>query len=268
MIATINEDAFCGIKNVHELQMVNCGITLAPNVTPLQLSLKVLILNNNLIRSFPADYFDGLILEHLQVDNNLLTSVPPINRLAHSLVVLSLTRNSISTVDGLWTNTTYHRLHSVHLSWNMISSVKVDISAPMLEGLHLRNNSIISMDDPKSPSLFVHLRENPLHCNITMAWAAQTGMSDPETSCASPSCAAGRVLSDLGTVIYTVKTSIISRTLVGNKFVDRSDVVGASPVGAVLTTSGFRWLGRDNYKMIRETVKFWDLVRLILEVWR
>ena len=38
------------------------------------------------------------------------------------------------------------------------------------------------------------------------------------------------------------KTSNISRTLVGNKIVDNSDVVGASPVGA----------------------KFWDLMRLIL----
>ena len=31
----------------------------------------------------------------------------------------------------------------------------------------------------------------------------------------------------------------ISRTLVGNKIVDNSDVVGASPVGAALTTSSF-----------------------------
>ena len=35
------------------------------------------------------------------------------------------------------------------------------------------------------------------------------------------------------------KTSNISRTLVGNKIVDHSDVVGASPVGAVPTTSSF-----------------------------
>ena len=35
------------------------------------------------------------------------------------------------------------------------------------------------------------------------------------------------------------KTSIISRTLVGNKIVDNSDVVGASPVGAAPTTSSF-----------------------------
>ena len=35
------------------------------------------------------------------------------------------------------------------------------------------------------------------------------------------------------------KTSNISRTLVGNKIVDHSDVVGASPVGAAPTTSSF-----------------------------
>ena len=35
------------------------------------------------------------------------------------------------------------------------------------------------------------------------------------------------------------KTSSISRTLAGNKTVDYSDVVGASPVGAAPTTSSF-----------------------------
>ena len=33
------------------------------------------------------------------------------------------------------------------------------------------------------------------------------------------------------------KTSTLSRTLVGNKIVDNSDVVGASPIGAAPTTS-------------------------------
>ena len=40
-------------------------------------------------------------------------------------------------------------------------------------------------------------------------------------------------------VINYRKTSNISRTLVGNKIVDNSDVVGASPVGAAPTTSSF-----------------------------
>ena len=35
------------------------------------------------------------------------------------------------------------------------------------------------------------------------------------------------------------KTPNISRTIVGNKVVDNSDVIGASPVGAAPTTSSF-----------------------------
>ena len=35
------------------------------------------------------------------------------------------------------------------------------------------------------------------------------------------------------------ETPNISRTLVGNKIIDNSDVVGASPVGAAPTTSSF-----------------------------
>ena len=35
------------------------------------------------------------------------------------------------------------------------------------------------------------------------------------------------------------QTTNVSHTLVGNKIVDHSDVVGASPVGAAPTTSSF-----------------------------
>ena len=68
------------------------------------------------------------------------------------------------------------------------------------------------------------------------------------------------------------KTSNIRRTLVGNKIVDHSGVVGASPVGAAPTTSsfstsGFR-LGKDSRKTVRQSFKCSDLVRLILETWR
>ena len=41
-----------------------------------------------------------------------------------------------------------------------------------------------------------------------------------------------------GNLIYR-KVSNIRRTLVGNKIVDHSDVVEASPVGAAPTTSSF-----------------------------
>ena len=70
------------------------------------------------------------------------------------------------------------------------------------------------------------------------------------------------------------QTSNISHTLVGNKIVDHSDVVRASPVRAASATSlfstltpGFRELGKDHCKRRGETFKFWDFVHLILEVW-
>ena len=43
--------------------------------------------------------------------------------------------------------------------------------------------------------------------------------------------------------VYYRKTSNKSRTLLGNKIVDNSDVVGASPVGAAPTTSSFHLNG-------------------------
>ena len=46
-------------------------------------------------------------------------------------------------------------------------------------------------------------------------------------------------MSSMTATITYRKTSDISRTLVGNKIVDNSDVVGASPVGAAPTTSSF-----------------------------
>ena len=62
------------------------------------------------------------------------------------------------------------------------------------------------------------------------------------------------------------QTSNISCTLEGNKIVDHSDVVGASPVGYIFIldlTPGFNGLSKDNCKKRWETFKFQDLVCLI-----
>ena len=54
------------------------------------------------------------------------------------------------------------------------------------------------------------------------------------------------------------KTSNTSRTLVGNKIVDNSDVVGASPVGAAPTTSSFQlntWLQWIEQRQLQEDTR-------------
>ena len=74
------------------------------------------------------------------------------------------------------------------------------------------------------------------------------------------------------TLVYEIKylqTSNIRRIVVGNNIVDHSDVVGASPIGSALATSSFstyHTASEDWAKTRWETFKFWDLVRLILEV--
>ena len=69
------------------------------------------------------------------------------------------------------------------------------------------------------------------------------------------------------------QNSNISHTLVGNKIVDHSDVVGALPcrccsnyIFVLDWTPGFNALGGDNLKMRRESFKFWNLVQLILDI--
>ena len=47
------------------------------------------------------------------------------------------------------------------------------------------------------------------------------------------------VLSSCVDILDYRKTSNIRHTLIGNKIVDHSDLVGASPVGAAPTTSSF-----------------------------
>ena len=65
------------------------------------------------------------------------------------------------------------------------------------------------------------------------------------------------------------QVSYIRRTLVGNKIVDNSDVVGASNYIFIIDlTLGFSGLGTDNCKMRRESFKFWYMLCLILETLR
>ena len=67
------------------------------------------------------------------------------------------------------------------------------------------------------------------------------------------------------------KTFNIRRTILGNKIVDHSDIVGASPVGAAPATSLFvsnTWLQWIQQRQLQDETKKWDFVRLVLEIWR
>ena len=57
------------------------------------------------------------------------------------------------------------------------------------------------------------------------------------------------------------KTFKMRRTLVGNKIADLSDFIRD-------LSSGFKGFGKESRKTVRESFKFWDLVRLIYDTWR
>ena len=110
---------------------------------------------------------------------------------------------------------------------------------------------------------------NEDHMCTIFKWVAETSLRDKRTRIVVPAMAARWLF----TATYR-QTSNIRFNLAGNKTVDHSDVVRASPVGAAPTTSsfsktpGFNGLNRDNGKTRRESFKFWGLVRLILEILR
>ena len=62
------------------------------------------------------------------------------------------------------------------------------------------------------------------------------------------------------------KTSSISRTLVGNKIIDNSDVVGASPVGAAPNTSSFSTLHMASMDWPKTTARA-DKKHLSFGIW-
>ena len=70
------------------------------------------------------------------------------------------------------------------------------------------------------------------------------------------------------------KVSNTRRTLAGNKIVDHSDVIGASPVGAAPTTSHsqlsawLQWIGQRQLQDETRKIYVWGLGALILENWR
>ena len=62
------------------------------------------------------------------------------------------------------------------------------------------------------------------------------------------------------------KTSNINHTLAGNKFMDHSDVVGASPIGAAPTTSSFATWHMASMDRAETTAR-WEQKHLSFGIW-
>ena len=119
-----------------------------------------------------------------------------------------------------------------------------------------------------SHSIFANVQANSRFAMVRMASGNPAFKSFLFQVTYFPSC--------LSSFLVYRQTSNISHTSVGNKIVDHSDVVGAAPTSCrrcssyifiLNLTPGFNGLGIDNCKTRWETLKFGDLVLLILEIW-
>ena len=130
---------------------------------------------------------------------------------------------------------------------------------------HTKALSLLTMRWKMEPGSWQLPDISPSHLyRSTIAWTPTTAIYREYTVPVTPDP------SDTG--IYR-KISNIRHALVGNKIVHHSDVVGASPVIAAPTASSFSTqhmasIDWDKGETRRETFKFWDLVHLILDIWR
>ena len=132
---------------------------------------------------------------------------------------LTATSGSLSV---FYKNDTYlHKFLCITISILMIVSQYIIIHGVLLHPFPMRDNFMVFID--KATTLYLPLQQclssSDLRANRYFKY--QMWCCFLEKLC-----------------IYR-KTSNISRTLVGNKIVDNSDVVGASPVGTAPTTSSF-----------------------------
>ena len=111
---------------------------------------------------------------------------------------------------------------AIRISWKFIPNGTINNNSALVQIIAWRRPG----DKPLSAPMMVSL---PTHICLTRPQWVNTLRPRKH----------GGHIADVDSVFQYHKTSNISCTLVGNKIVDHSDVVGASPVGAAPTTSSF-----------------------------
>ena len=82
----------------------------------------LLDMSRNMLTNVEIGSFSGLQIEYLLLSFNRLTIVPPIEPLTHTLWLLDLQNNRISTVEP-FTFTNFTRLNKIYLNFNFITSL-------------------------------------------------------------------------------------------------------------------------------------------------
>ena len=170
----------------------------APELTPVKMTLRVLLLSDNQLVKFRNDYFDGFMqLERLEVARNRLVAIPSLGWVTFTLKILFLKHNHIISVDGINTQMPFQKLAYLHLNDNDIHEFDVNILSkiPFVIYISLGGNRMRHLDDYRSfvPHAEIQLHGNPFHCDTRTAWISTTvDRFTVKPTCATPWCLKGR----------------------------------------------------------------------------
>ena len=203
----IQPRAFCGLDRLTNLRLHRNELRGPPELLPVKGTLKILILSNNRISSFPSQYFVGFReLQVLKINNNFLGSLPNIGFVGSSLKIFNAFKNQINSLDSLLTQRDLLVLRTFHGSRNNIKTLDVKIfsKVPKVTYFAFAKNKLRHLDDFR-PHLLnwnstlrmpVLMDANPWDCGPGLAWMLELkgikGVSEAELFCHSPACRNGR----------------------------------------------------------------------------
>ena len=182
-IRRIDENAFCGLSKVKELDLPNNQLTEAPNICPLKCSIKELNLDHNKISMIGGNYFTGSKkLRSLHLENNAIRQIPDLH----------------------WI---HHLVEEIYLSYNMIKKINISIiqHMPRLDNIDIDHNQITQIDDYKNYDevniSLINVEGNPWHCGPELSWMGEEDDGyENGLLCASPICLLGTPIAAMGKI--------------------------------------------------------------------
>ena len=174
------------------------NLSRVPELTPVKMTLRKLLLSENQLVKFPNDYFEGFMqLERLEVAGNRLVAIPSLGWVTSTLKDLFMEQNHIISIDGINTQMPFQKLANLYLQENYIHEFDVQIlnKMPFVKYIFLGENRLRHLDDYRSfvPHAEIQFHSNPFHCDTRTAWISTTVMMFTlKPTCATPWCLKGR----------------------------------------------------------------------------
>ena len=179
-IASIEDHAFAGLSQLEILEIVACDLTSMPPIADVKDTLIRLALRENHIAFVPHDYFTGCRkLRMLSLEDNLLTEIPDVTDLARTLFDLRLPNNAIVNFPNWMLQVSMAQLEFLELFHNQIEVFPPMIFChqPRLRSINLAGNNLTSLawyhDVTRSIKATIDVKDNPLHCNGSLAWLSR-----------------------------------------------------------------------------------------------